>query len=577
LICLGNAGGIVPRELSNGGYSVKLISAVQQIQRLCWGVIWTLYIAPAVTIAAWAYLNRSPRTAVAILITFLVIGGLTAAITRTWRLFFLVQYPICLLGVAFVAYTLSFGIPAGSILAGIVAGASFEEVAGFIVTSQGHSLAYLLTGWTACYLISALITPTGAIFSRAGSLARRMAFLLLVPAAAYAATDPSQLIEGIALEPVAGGLKFIFVDIPQYKADLRLPEIHKIPYQAQRSGGEEVHILIIGESARRDSWSVYGYARQTTPYLESIKSEAVFFQNAVADANFTLRSVPLMLTGMTPDSFEISKVRGNIFDLARESGYTPILLSNQDPNAAEAAGVDPDLIESPIDFNAGKWDRRTLDGELLPAFHREMAKSGAARFIALHIMGSHSVYSNRYPETFSRFGAANHDEVSTRSMILSAKDTETVQLDTYDNSVAYTDWLLQQIIERARELTVPVTVTFFADHGEGLQLLDGQAGHGAPTYTPSAFEVPAFVWTNNAYRSLHPEIIAALKGNAAKEVRSHNVFCTVADLMGIRWPNSEAAQSFASSRFVPDIAMKHIAGGVLVASPQEAPASSGQY
>ncbi len=401
-----------------------------------------------------------------------------------------------------------------------------------------------------------------------------MTFLLLVPAAAYAGTDSSQLIEGVALEPIVGGLKFLFVDIPKYKADLRLAEIHKIPFRAQRSGGEEVHILIIGESARRDSWSVYGYTRQTTPYLESIRDEAVFFQNAVADANFTLRSVPLMLTGMTPDSFEISKVTGNIFDLAREGGYTPILLSNQDVNAAEIAGVDPDLIESPIDFNAGKWDRRTLDGELLPAFRREIAKSGAARFIVLHMMGSHSVYSNRYPETFSRFGAPNRHEASTRSIISSAKDTESEQVDTYDNSVAYTDWFLQQIIEGARGLAVPVTVTFFADHGEDLELLDGQAGHGEPTYTPSAFEVPAFVWANNAYRTLHPDIVAALESNAEKEVRSHDVFYTVADLMGIRWPHSEATRSFASTRFVPDIAMKHFAGGVLVARPPQSGTSA---
>jgi hypothetical protein len=114
----------------------------------------------------------------------------------------------------------------------------------------------------------------------------------------------------------------------------------------------------------------------------------------------------------------------------------------------------------------------------------------------------------------------------------------------------------------------------FADHGENLQRLDGQAGHSEPVYTPSAFEIPAFVWTNKAYREIHPEIVEALMRNAAKEVRSHNVFYTVADLMGIRWPNMEAARSFASSRFMPDIAMKHIAGAVLVDRPQESTTSA---
>jgi hypothetical protein len=52
--------------------------------------------------------------------------------------------------------------------------------------------------------------------------------------------------------------------------------------------------------------------------------------------------------------------------------------------------------------------------------------------------------------------------------------------------------------------------------------------------------------------------------NSAKEIRSHNVFYSVADLMGIEWPGASPAQSFASSAFIPDLSPQVIAGGTLV-------------
>jgi glucan phosphoethanolaminetransferase (alkaline phosphatase superfamily) len=115
-------------------------------------------------------------------------------------------------------------------------------------------------------------------------------------------------------------------------------------------------------------------------------------------------------------------------------------------------------------------------------------------------------------------------------------------------------------------------VTFFPDHGEDLQYLDEHAGHGQSIYTRHAFEIPAFVWFNDAYRLRYPEIVAHLTGNATREIRSHDVFYTLADLMGIQWPEADATRSFASDRFVPDTTSRHLAGGLLVG---RAPSSGG--
>jgi glucan phosphoethanolaminetransferase (alkaline phosphatase superfamily) len=552
---------------------MKRITGTPRLERLCLYVAWALYAAPTLAILAWSLRVRPLRTMVAILMTFVFTAGLIAALTRSWRRFFLYQFPICLLGVAFATYTIAFGIPPGNTLASILAGASWEELEGFIDMPQARWLIMLLAAWSVCYLVSASISPTRPILIVRGILLRCIIGVPLVLVTIYAASNPAELIDGIALDPIVGSVMFMGGDIPRVGAELRDAGSHKIPYRARRSGGEEVHVLVIGESARRASWSAYGYSRPTTPYLDSLKNEAIFLQNAIADANLTNWSVPIMLTGIAPGVFERGKVTGNIFDLAKESGYSAVLLANQDPTIEASAGVDAALVESPVDFS-GHWNApHTLDEQLLPAYRRKLARSGEARFIGIHMMGSHWEYFNRYPKNFQHFGSSRQlGALSIVSLIRS--NSESAVVDAYDNSVLYTDWFLQQIIEQARALTVPATVTFFPDHGEELQFLDGRVGHGLPTYTPHAFEIPAFVWANDAYRKLHPDIIAALKSNATKEIRTHNVFYTVADIMGIKWPGAPKSMSFASDGFVADTTNKHIAGGVLVVRPAGRAASN---
>jgi glucan phosphoethanolaminetransferase (alkaline phosphatase superfamily) len=551
---------------------MKRIMGTPQLERLCLYIAWALYATPTLAILAWSLRVRPPRTTVAILMTFAFMAGLIAAVTQSWRGFFLYQFPICLLGVAFATYTIAFGIPPGTTLASILAGASWEELEGFIDMPQARWLVMLLAAWSGCYLVSASILPKRPLIVR-GIILRCMIGVLLVPAAVYTASNPAELIDGIALEPIVGSVMFMGGDIPRVGAEIRDAQSHKIPYRAERSGGEEVHVLVIGESVRRDSWSAYGYSRPTTPYLDSLKNEAIFLQNAIADANLTNWSVPIMLTGIAPGVFERGKVTGNIFDLAKESGYGVVLLANQDPTIAASAGVGAALVESPLD-TSGHWNApHTLDEQLLPAYRRKLARTGEARFIGIHMMGSHWEYFNRYPKNYQHFGSSSQlDALSVVSLVRS--NSESAIVDAYDNSVLYTDWFLQQIIERARGLTVPATVTFFPDHGEELMLLDGRVGHGLPTYTPHAFEIPAFVWVNDAYRKLHPNIVAALKSNAAKEIRTHNVFYTVADIMGIKWPGASKGMSFASDSFVADTTNKHIAGGVLVVRPASPAAST---
>jgi glucan phosphoethanolaminetransferase (alkaline phosphatase superfamily) len=546
---------------------------MRRSERYCLYALGAMYAGPTVAMVVWAWAVQAPRSIVALLLTAVLVATVIAAATRTWRLFLLVQLPLSLLALAYAAYTVKFGVPPGRTLAGILARTSWEEVWGFTKLGPGKWLAALLLLWAACYLALTLHVPKQPIFVNRANAWSRVVILALVPVAAYAVLNPIQLIDGISFNPTVGSAMFLAGDIPRARAESRGSRVNKIPYQARHTRGEEVHILVVGESVRRASWSAYGYARTTTPFLNTLKDQTVFLQNAVADANLTEWAFPILLTGITPQNLASSNIRGNLLDLAKEAGYRTAWLVNQDVDISTAVGIDADRLVSPLDFEANINGRHTLDETLLPAFREELARAGAPRFIGVHMMGSHWEYYRRYPAKFQRFGSAQElGALSMVSVLLEDKNAKSAVVDAYDNSILYSDWFLQQLIEQARRLSVPATLTFFADHGEDLQLLDGETGHGQPKYTQHAFEIPAFVWFNEAFRKAHPEIIASLARNSSKEIRSHNVFYTMAELMGIEWPGGLARKSFASDRFVPDTADPLAAGGILI-SPRS-PATS---
>jgi len=261
---------------------------------------------------------------------------------------------------------------------------------------------------------------------------------------------------------------------------------------------------------------------------------------------------------MNPGHFTMSGINGNLVALAKEGGYSTSWMMNQDSHISLLIGIHADQMVYPQLISTLVAGRLPLDERLLPELRSAIARSGKSRFIGVHVIGSHWAYDSRYPAGFERFGS----KAQVTYQMLYTSDQRVV--DAYDNTVAYTDWFLEQVIEQARKLTVPATVTFYADHGEELYALDGNAGHGTPTYNKHQFDVPAFVWMNAAYREAHPDKVLAINENSKKEIRTHNVFYSLADIMGVQWPQARPSESFASPDFVPDSQSAFIAGGKLV-------------
>jgi arylsulfatase A-like enzyme len=88
-------------------------------------------------------------------------------------------------------------------------------------------------------------------------------------------------------------------------------------------------VLITLDTTRADHLGCYGYSKNTTPFLDSLAKKGILFENAYANATWTLPSHASLFTGMMPSvhgagysNFFVSPSVKTIAESLQEKGYT---------------------------------------------------------------------------------------------------------------------------------------------------------------------------------------------------------------------------------------------------------------
>lgn len=275
---------------------------------------------------------------------------------------------------------------------------------------------------------------------------------------------------------------------------------------------KDVCILIIGESARRDHFSLYGYERETNPYTVNDGVTALI---ADASATYTTAGVKAIL------------------DHAQTNRLHEIL-----PNYLNRAGVDvswrtSNWGEPPVHIEkyykvkdlkerfADADDR--YDGILLEGLKEDILASDKAKtLVVLHTNTSHGpTYYKKYPSEFEKF-----TPVCT-TVEMSKADPQEL-MNAYDNGIIYTDWLIHSVIEILKEIPDRRTcMIYVSDHGESL----GENNlymHGVPmSMAPKEqIEIPFIVWDSDAETTIKP----------LEKVGHYHVFHSILNFLGIESP-----------------------------------------
>ena len=284
-------------------------------------------------------------------------------------------------------------------------------------------------------------------------------------------------------------------------------------------------VLIIGESARFDRFSINGYQKTTSPKLESTESLQKF-KSRTCDT-VTHISVPCIITR----DFMQEKIAGDetsFLSLFKKLGFTTYWLGAQRIHQFMSSNANNFYDE--VDFfmilpgGSALYRIERKDHGLLPFLQTALNKK-KRNMIVLHTAGSHWDYSERYTKEFEKFKPvcelARKDYSSCANQEIS---------NMYDNSILYTDHFIASVIDKLRDRNAILFYT--SDHGESLGE-NGVFGH-AGDKIEEQMNVPFFVWTSEKFQSANPELYKNLSKNNNKEINYKFLFHSILDCSNIK-------------------------------------------
>lgn len=308
-------------------------------------------------------------------------------------------------------------------------------------------------------------------------------------------------------------------------------------------GLQELHLLVIGETSRADSWGLLGYSRPTNAALSGIDGLTAF-PNVLSQSNTTHKSVPLMLTHLDAREYGDSIYRvKSLITAFREAGYRTAYFSSQRRNHSyiDFFGEEADTCVFTSDDN--KKGVKISDSSLIGLMEEELSKGHRKQLIVFHTYGSHFNYRERYSPEDRMFRPDGFKSASARW-----KDELT---NAYDNTIVSTSRLIGTIIKLAGAQGCCSTLLYTSDHGEDL-FDDGSARFLHASSTPSyrQLHVPMLLWTSKEFREMFPEKASAIINNRDKFISSNSAcFHTMLDCANIQTPFLRKVDAISSLEY----------------------------
>jgi glucan phosphoethanolaminetransferase (alkaline phosphatase superfamily) len=310
----------------------------------------------------------------------------------------------------------------------------------------------------------------------------------------------------------------------------------------------QVVVMVIGESSRYDRWSVNGYKRDTNPLLEK-EPNLVSLSNVITAVSATRLSVPVIISRKpATQSLKAGFSEKSFLTAFKEAGFKTYWLSNQMSFGQFDTPISVFAKEADVTqfLNLGGFtNQSSYDQILLDPLKIAINDPAPKKLIVLHTLGNHWNYSHRYPKEFDKWQPSLFGIDNPAYTDLKWKP----QLNnSYDNSILYTDWILEQVINTLKDSKQLTSMMYFADHGQ--TLYDGActlAFHGHNTQYE--FHIPALVWYSDLYKDTYPIKIERLLRNRKAKLSTENVFHTLLDMADIRYPTERLDWSFLSPKF----------------------------
>ncbi|MHC3032645.1 phosphoethanolamine transferase [Acinetobacter nosocomialis] len=319
------------------------------------------------------------------------------------------------------------------------------------------------------------------------------------------------------------------------KKNLPLVKYGEDAHQVQQTQKDlpKLMVLVVGETARAESFSLNGYAKNTNPELS--KQDILNFSQVSSCGTATAVSVPCMFSGMPRADYneQLASHREGLLDIAKRAGYQVTWIDNN--SGCKGACDRVEQYQIPEDLKQ-KWckDGECLDGILIDSLKQYLASipkdDKRPRLVVLHQMGSHGpAYYKRAPEGYQPF-----KPTCDTNAIQGCSPAEL--LNSYDNTIVYTDHVLSQMINTLKEVSNYQTgLWYLSDHGEST----GEHGmylHGSPySIAPSQqTHIPMIMWFSDGWKQHNLAQVNCLNQQTKQKLSQDNLFPSLLSLLDVQ-------------------------------------------
>jgi lipid A ethanolaminephosphotransferase len=292
-----------------------------------------------------------------------------------------------------------------------------------------------------------------------------------------------------------------------------------------------VLVLVVGETARAENFSLLGYPRPTNPELAKLDVDV--FSEVKSCGTSTEVSVPCMFSPYGRADYDEHRIRNSetLLDVLVRAGYRVRWIDNQSgcKGVCKGPGVEYEKIDPKSD-PALCSDGECWDEVIARHLQTELADVHGNTVFVLHMMGNHGpAYYRRYPAEFRRFTpdcATAELRDCTREQVVNA----------YDNAILYTDHVLAHIVKllAAESPRLDSAMLYVSDHGESL----GEKGlylHGIPySIAPEQqTHVPMIVWLSRAMTDSGDVQPGCVRAKVNTPLSHDNLFHSVLGLLDV--------------------------------------------
>ncbi len=295
------------------------------------------------------------------------------------------------------------------------------------------------------------------------------------------------------------------------------------------NGKRNLIVLVVGETARAENFSLNGYGRNTNPRLS--QKRIINFNNVSSCGTATAVSLPCMFSNLGRDHYsdEKAKQQEGLLDVIAHSDISVLWRDN---NSGCKGVCDRIVSEDMSALHVEPYcnQEECFDEILLHRLDEYVAGLKGDGVIVLHQKGSHGpAYYKRYPETFNQF-----TPVCTTSELQNCSQEEIV--NAYDNTILYTDHFLAEVIGflETQAESYNGAMLYLSDHGESL----GENNlylHGLPYFMAPSQQthVPMIAWLSPEFERAKGLNGLCVSQKQVGEYSHDNLFHTMLGLMGI--------------------------------------------